>query len=117
MSAGDEDDDLHGAGQEQAQVCPGRGEGPLQVLHMQGKVFTQRPAQEPSVRHTPREAWAQHEVAAAKIQIAPRLVVFITSPWGGRVRICVKLLQLSIRLEYNKQPKWADSQPSYREKI
>ena len=39
MPAGGEDDGVHGAGPQQAQVRAGRGEGALPLLRLQGEVL------------------------------------------------------------------------------
>ena len=50
-----EDDGVHRAGAEQAQVGPGRRQGALQVLHLQGEVLHERPAPAPPLRVPPRQ--------------------------------------------------------------
>ena len=39
VPAGSEDDGVHGAGPQQAQVCAGRGQGALPLLRLQGEVL------------------------------------------------------------------------------
>ena len=62
MSPGDQEHGLHRAGQEQAQLHPGRGdEGALQVLGVQGEILPQWPAQVSHVWQPPRADRARAE--------------------------------------------------------
>ena len=62
MSPGDQEHGLHRAGQEQAQLHPGRGdEGALQVLGVQGEILPQWPAQVSHVWQSPGADRAQSE--------------------------------------------------------
>ena len=54
MSPGDQEHGLHRAGQEQAELHPGRGdEGAVQVLGVQGEIPPQWPAEVPHVWQPP----------------------------------------------------------------
>ena len=63
MPAGGEDDGVHGAGPQQAQVRAGRGEGALPLLRLQGEVLAERPAPPPPLRDTPGQDWKESQTA------------------------------------------------------